>query len=426
MGRSNGSQAKAAPVDAPAARSRSKATPDLECGNGECTQCRADWRFITAARKPRLRELVGSLTVVDLFSGCGGMSVGLQEAARRAHRQLAVRLAVDHDDTAAQIYKLNFPEARVVAGDVGALFDGVAGQRLTKSEKRLATAVGRLDVLVGGPPCQGHSDLNNHTRRKDPRNSLYGLMARAAKVLNPKLVVVENVAPVQWDKGGVVDATWNALYDLGYEVAGDVIDLRRVGVPQRRRRHVLIASRVPSVDPEQVLEQLTAGLGEDHADRTVWWAIEDLRSLRSRAMFDSAPQPTADNEKRIKYLFAHGEHDLPNPNRPPCHRDDEHSYRSMYGRLWWDEPAQTITTGFGSMGQGRYVHPSQRRTITPHEAARLQTFPDWFSFGSQPRRAALGRMIGNAVPPLLMAELGRLTIGRLHRKRANTKTQTRR
>ena len=78
----------------------------------------------------------------------------------------------------------------------------------------------------------------------------------------------------------------------------------------------------------------------------------------------------------------------------------------MYGRLRWDQPAQTITTGFGSMGQGRYVHPARRRTITPHEAARLQTFPDTFDFGDVTSRKALAKMIGNAVPPLLMATLG--------------------
>ena len=86
----------------------------------------------------------------------------------------------------------------------------------------------------------------------------------------------------------------------------------------------------------------------------------------------------------------------------------------MYGRLRWDEAAQTITTGFGSIGQGRYVHPARRRTITPHEAARLQTFPDWYDFGKGTTRAALATMIGNAVPPLLMVALGLEVIPRLY------------
>ena len=103
----------------------------------------------------------------------------------------------------------------------------------------------------------------------------------------------------------------------------------------------------------------------------------------------------------MAWLFEHGEHNLPNPERPTCHRT-EHSYRSMYGRLWWDEPAQTITSGFGSMGQGRYVHPLRQRTLTPHEAARLQFLPDFMAFDLvKTTRSALATMIGNAAPPML-------------------------
>src|SRR6185312_3602501 len=112
----------------------------------------------------------------------------------------------------------------------------------------------------------------------------------------------------------------------------------------------------------------------------------------------------------MAFLFEHGLYDLPNNQRPECHRDGNHSYRSVYGRLRWTEPAQTITTGFGSMGQGRYVHPQRRRTLTPHEAARLQTFPDWFDFGKETRRGVLAKAIGNAVPPFLTLQIGQLIL----------------
>lgn len=340
------------------------------------------------------------------------MSVGLQEAARRAHRKFDVRLAVDSDPAAARTYKRNFPRANVIASSVESLFDGEIGTELTALEEGLAEQVGRVDILIGGPPCQGHSDLNNHTRREDPRNHLYALMARGAEVLWPKLVVIENVAPVQWDREGVVEATSEALREAGYTVDSDVIDLRRIGIPQLRRRHLLIASRSKAVDPTRVICALHRGL-DDHPDRTVRWAMDDLKALRSRGVFDSAGRTSDENARRIHYLFSHNVYDLPNHRRPKCHHDNGHSYISMYGRLRWDRPAQTITTGFGSMGQGRYVHPSERRTITPHEAARLQSLPDWFDFGDDPGRGELARMIGNAVPPLLMVELGQQTIGRL-------------
>src|SRR5262249_50867880 len=128
------------------------------------------------------------------------------------------------------------------------------------------------------------------------------------------------------------------------------------------------------------------------------------------SVFDTPSKKTKTNAARMAFLFEKGLYNLPNDRRPACHQDGDHSYISVYGRLRWDRPAQTITTGFGSMGQGRYVHPQRRRTITPHEAARLQTFPDWFDFGGNTPRGVLAKAIGNAVPPLLMVELGRRVI----------------
>src|SRR5205823_1865475 len=159
---------------------------------------------------------------------------GLQEAARRARRSLEIPLAVDFDEGALDVYKANLSTATTRVADVNEVFDGSIGSRPTKVERRVRNAVGQIDVLFGGPPCQGHSDLNNHTRRSDPKNALYLLMARAAEVLNPKVVVVENVATVQLDEAGVVKATSEALTRAGYQVAGRVVDLRRVGIPQRR------------------------------------------------------------------------------------------------------------------------------------------------------------------------------------------------
>lgn len=112
----------------------------------------------------------------------------------------------------------------------------------------------------------------------------------------------------------------------------------------------------------------------------------------------------ATNLARMRYLLEHDLYDLPNSERPECHRD-AHSYKSMYGRLKWAEPAQTITSGFGSIGQGRYMHPTQMRALTAHEAARIQGFPDYFDFSAVTKRSELATMIGNAVPPALMREI---------------------
>ena len=128
----------------------------------------------------------------------------------------------------------NFPRANVVRADIETLFDGELGTPLTASEMSIALAVGDIDILVAGPPCQGHSDLNNHTRRQDPRNSLYLRAVRAAEVLQPTLVLIENVPAVRHDKGGVVTRSTEALRAAGYSVDSGVLDLVKFGVPQRR------------------------------------------------------------------------------------------------------------------------------------------------------------------------------------------------
>jgi DNA (cytosine-5)-methyltransferase 1 len=374
-----------------------------------CKRCVADQAFLRGQRRPRILGRRPFLTAVDLFAGCGGMTIGLQEAARRAGYQVNVALALDSDAAAIEIYKANLPMAEARVADVTEVFNGAFGAPLTAAERRTRDEVGEVDFLLGGPPCQGHSDLNNHTRRKDPKNALYSRMGRAAEVLLPQVVIIENVTTVQWDEGGVVDATSQALMAAGYTVAARVLDLRRLGVPQRRKRFVLVGSMRTGVDPSRILEQLANAM-PDHPDRTVRWAIADLMAQRKTSTYDTASRISDKNAERIDVLFDEGLYDLPNEHRPECHRDGDHSYVSMYGRLRWTRPAQTITTGFGSMGQGRYVHPERRRTLTPHEAARLQTFPDWFHFGDKTRRGVLATVIGNAVPPLLTVELGRLAI----------------
>lgn len=351
---------------------------------------------------PSRRKL--SITAVDLFAGCGGLTCGLEEAARRAGRRLDVQLAIDVAPEIAAIYRRNFISARVVAADLAQLFPGEPGDELRPLESRLAAVAAQPDVLVAGPPCQGHSDLNNHTRRDDPKNVLYLKVARAAEVLQPAVAIVENVPAVRHDRNDVVSTTIEAFEKLGYAVDARVLDLALVGVPQHRRRFVLLASRVKEVEPTPLLDEVARSWGE-HSARTVGWAIRDLESIKSSDVVDQAARRSPENQRRIDFLFDHRRYDLPDSERPPCHRDKEHTYRSVYGRLHWDKPAQTITTGFGSMGQGRYVHPSRRRTLTPREAARLQGFPDWYDWGVS-ARTLLSTTIGNAVPPLLTLFLG--------------------
>ncbi|HVT64285.1 MAG TPA: DNA cytosine methyltransferase [Mycobacteriales bacterium] len=348
-------------------------------------------------RRPAFETGTPAVRVADLFCGCGGLTLGLAQAAQTAGVAVEVALAVDADSDAAAAYASNFPEANVLTGGVEDIFDGaLGGKTLTEAERVIAKEIGAVHALIGGPPCQGHSDLNNHTRRADPKNAFYALMARAAAVLGPRVVLIENVPSVRHDKGGVVAAVVNELQSLGYRTAEAVLDLHRLGIAQRRRRHVLLASRLDA-DPAVVLKTVAA---HDAGEADLRSAIGDLAGITEGAGLDQAPRASVENRRRMQWLIDNNAHDLPNKERPTCHQDD-HSYKSMYGRLKWSEPAQTITSGYGSIGQGRYMHPELARALTPHEAARLQGLPDYFSFGETTKRAVLATMIGNAVPPAL-------------------------
>lgn len=354
----------------------------------------------------------------DLFCGCGGLTLGLAIATAQRGLALEVALALDTSAATSEVFARNFPKARVELGDTTTYFSEPPGAPLSARERDVVRSVGTVDVLVGGPPCQGNSNLNNHTRRSDPKNALYARMARAAEILEARAVLIENVPSVVHDRAGVTAATREALLARGLRVADAVVSLLDFGVAQRRRRHVMLAlDPALGIDPGTILAD-----GPDRQPlRDLRWAIGDLRVDHDRP-FDRPSKATPENEARMAWLHAHDEYDLPNALRPRCHQD-EHSYKSMYGRLRWDEPAQTITSGFGSMGQGRYVHPQEPRTLTPHEAARLQGFPDYFSFEGVRGRGALATMIANAVPPQLAAGILGPVLDELARESRNVGMQ---
>jgi DNA (cytosine-5)-methyltransferase 1 len=389
--------------------SRLRRRPSRRSRQLSCPRCTADQAIVRRANRPGFPDRGASFRLVDAFAGCGALSVGFLLAALETGVELGARLAIEHEDVPARTYAANIGDV-VERNDIETLFDGDLGDAITPGERALKKKVGEVQLGLAGPPCQGHSDLNNHTRRADPRNALYAKVARLAAVLEPEVLCVENVPAVRNDHGGVLETTKAELDRLGYLVKDEFIDMHLIGVPQRRRRHILLACEPSRGDPKSLLEQLVDHPCSNHLPRDVRWAIEDLKDIKSDTIYDSASVPSEENRRRIAYLFERRRHNLPNALRPECHRDYEHTYNSMYGRLWWDRPAQTITSGYGSMGQGRYVHPGRRRTLTPHEAARLQTIPDWFDFREGATRSVLARMIGNAVPPLLGLDIGRLVL----------------
>lgn len=359
-----------------------------------------DREFLRTVERPDLPARGRSVRVVDLFSGCGAMSLGIWEACRAIGRRMKPVLALDSDSTALEVYARNFRGAWTLVKPIESVLDRRLGARPSRWESELVSRMHRIDLVIGGPPCQGHSDLNNHTRRSDPKNGLYEKMARFAELVKPKHLIVENVPAVLHDRGGVVERTVAHLKLLGYHLDHAVVEVGGLGVPQRRKRHVLVASLIRRPNIAAALSSFA------QPPRSVAWAVADLMRAKQQGPFDSKGLATQRSLARIDFLFDNDLYELPDAQRPACHRLKPHTYKSVYGRMRWDSAAQTITSGFLSMGQGRFVHPKRRRTITPHEAARLQFIPDFFDFGDVKNRTKLAEMIGNAVPVKLAYVIG--------------------
>jgi DNA (cytosine-5)-methyltransferase 1 len=356
--------------------------------------------------KESFSKAVNPLRVMDLFSGCGGLTLGAFQASRNLKRGFEVALAVDSSATAVDVYRENFApfSKQILSENICEFLAGADYSKLSKAGQTLAEQLGNVDVLLAGPPCQGNSDLNNRSRRDDPRNDLYIVPAIFAQKVLPKFVLIENVPTVIHGATNVVARTKIALRKAGYSCHEFHADLTAFGLPQRRRRHVLVASLLHT---ESNLKQVLLPIATNSRNVPLAPFISDIESSAAfdGPIFSRQSRPSADNMARIDFLFDNDLLDLPNSKRPSCHRDKKHSYVSMYGRLDEKSPSQTITSGFGSMGQGRFVHPTQRRTITPHEAARIQGFPDYFSFRKTKNLTELRQMIANAVAPVVSSTL---------------------
>lgn len=353
-----------------------------------------DLKWLLGKVRPPYEEHPDKIAVVDLFAGCGGLSLGVAEGCRYLGYGTVHKWACEIDEEAASVFVKNLRPETISTNPIEETFELDLASDLTEKELVLRGKLGRIDMLIGGPPCQGHSDLNNHTRRNDPRNQLYAVMARAASALDPKHVIIENVPGVKHSADGVVYLTERALKDMGYAVSSFVLNAKNFGVAQNRKRHFTIASKFNLSDIHLLIDSMVQD------ERPLHWAISDIvdEATVAQSPFSTSAVHSSTNKKRIQYLFDHDLYELPDHQRPDCHRLKKHSYKSVYGRMYPDRPAPTITRGFGSTGQGRFVHPMRQRSITPHEAARIQFLPDWFDFGDTARRK-LQMLIGNAVPP---------------------------
>ncbi|MBN8769496.1 MAG: DNA cytosine methyltransferase [Stenotrophomonas nitritireducens] len=330
---------------------------------------------------------------IDLFSGCGGLSLGLKGAG------FSVVAAVEIDRKAQQTYRLNHPDVRLYAEDIRKL-DPVLMLQDAKLE------VGELDLLAGCPPCQGFSRLrtkNKMTSVSDDRNDLVEDFLRFIDVMKPKTVMLENVPALAKDARFLNMRC--KLHALGYQTVVNVLDAADYSVPQRRKRLIMLASRVhaPAV-AEKAKKRITVrralkGLVEPGQGGDKLHGLGENRSKKVRDIIALIP---TDGGSRS---------DLPTKYQLDCHKRSD-GFSDVYGRLAWDDVSPTITSGCSNPSKGRFLHPVQNRTISLREAAILQGFPRSYKFDVTHGKESIALMIGNALPPpFITAHANALRVG---------------
>ncbi len=357
--------------------------------------------------KAKLEELIKNIKmkILDLFCGCGGISEGFRLAG------FEVAGGIDLNSDSIKTYKKNFPNAKAINANL-AIFD----------DKMIAKEFGDLhiDVIVGGPPCQGFSSANRwHKEKDDERNRLFFEFLRFVKVLKPKAILIENVRGILTRDGGFAKKRIEELvYELGYEISSEVLNASDYGVPQKRFRAFFVAikknvvkgkfdfSALEKIKPVNVRDAI-GELYKLNEEGAVNWCLkhkptslyrEYLRSKSGVVANHEVRFPAEITQERISYVPQGGNWtDIPK-KLFKNQRDNRHS--SAFKRLKEDECSVTIDTG---NAHSNYFHPLYNRIPTVREAARIQSFSDDFIF--EGTRTSQYRQVGNAVPPLLAKAL---------------------
>lgn len=315
---------------------------------------------------------------IDLFSGCGGLSEGLTQAGFK------VVAGVELDDLAVKTYRLNHENTTLFHGDIRKLDTAEISQLLNDQP---------LHLLAGCPPCQGFSSIrrrNKSTPVDDSRNDLVAEFYRFVEALRPYTIMLENVPGLE--KYQLFLETVEKIKGLGYDVVFKVVNISKYGVPQRRRRLVMLGSRLGNIQiaPESNLLKTVKD--------TIGWIYEKPEALHE----DPLQQIHSMHGERIQKLIAavpKNGGSLPKEFQLKCHEKDNIGFNDVYGRLGWNSQSSTITGGCLNPSKGRFLHPELDRSITAREAALLQTFPKDYQFDASISKDKIALQIGNALPP---------------------------
>ncbi|MCG2594589.1 DNA cytosine methyltransferase [Ramlibacter sp. XY19] len=361
----------------------------------------------------------------DLFCGCGGFSQGFASTTN-----FEGVLAADSWAAAIDVYSQNIPSVEAVVMDLA------AAECQAHVAERLR---GNVDVLLGGPPCQGFSTLGVR-RPGDKRSSLVDIFMELARQVRPKVLFMENVRGIVSMRHRSGELYPAAIYRMlnpttktEWHCAEVFVDMLNFGIPQTRTRYLFIAVRADLAGAEDVLRLITEGLQSERRQRsTLRQAIGDLPPISAgegsdeiivnggRAVYNhKAMAHKKPLLNRLKYVPPGG--GLPDvPRRlltPHLRKMVDGGYgsgghvKNIYGRMVWDQPSGTVVAGIDKITCGRFIHPEADRLLTPRECARIQSFPDSFRF----KGSAVSQyyMIGNAVPPRFSSALGQITASAL-------------
>lgn len=343
-------------------------------------------------------ENIDEFRILDLFCGAGGFSYGMH---KNEHFKTVV--ALDFNEQATDTFKKNMVDTVVITGDIKE--DSIKEKVINESKKQ------KVNMIIGGPPCQGFSNKGKKLGLQDPRNYLFLEYLKFVEEIKPEVFVIENVKSLLTTADGwFKDEILNYIEKLDYKVSYGVLNAKRFGVPQARERAIFICSKKKKIPLPQGTDEIV----------TIREAISDLNYLESaQGQFESdyinPPQSDyqslmrKDSKKLHNHVASnHSKNALEKLKMIPPEKGKEYlpenlrgkqKFNTTWGRLVWDDVSPTIDTRFDTPSNGTNSHPVLNRSITPREAARLQSFGDDFVFYGV--RRAISAQIGNAVPPLM-------------------------
>lgn len=355
--------------------------------------------------------------ILELFAGVGGLSYGFSLLP-----EFNVIAANEIDKDISIAYSLNYPNVNMINCDIN---------NLTKEALSNILCGQKIDIVVGGPPCQSYSTLGK--RQMDERANLFIQYKRVLQILNPKAFVFENVVGIlSMDKGRLFQQIQSNFEELGYSLKYSVLDAVNFGVPQHRERVILVGIKgrnnfifpsptygeglkpfVTLKDAIGDLPSLKSGETKNYYEKTE--KNEFLNFVRkNNSDFVSEHSAPKNGEHLIRIMEAlkdgQSKNDLPEEIRPKS------GYGNTYAKLWWEKPSTTITRNFACPSSSRCIHPRDSRAMSIREGARLQSFPDDYKFYGSDVKKRLE--IGNAVPPLLSIAIAKQMLKALNKNEA--------